>query len=103
MTPSIASHFLTRLALSYAQHLMILLAASFNTGGWFATLSFPSLYRTLVFDSPALNLILQLVLLVPALLLIALTRGRLGYHHYQQDAEALDLPSSVQDRSRGRY
>jgi hypothetical protein len=80
---------------------MMLLAASINTGGWSVTLSFPSLYRTLVFDTSALNLILQLVPLVPALLLIALTRRRLGYHHYQQEAEALDLPSSVQEQPAG--
>jgi hypothetical protein len=64
----------------------------------FVTLSFPSLSQTLVFNTPALNLILDLVPLVPALLLIALTRGRLGYHHYRQEGEALDLPSSVQEQ-----
>jgi len=78
--------------------LMMLLAASLNTGGLFVTLSFPSLSQTLVFDTPALNLILDLVPLVPALLLIALTRGQLGYHHYRHEAEALDLPSSMQEQ-----
>ena len=82
--------------------LMMLLAASPNTGGFFVMLSFPSHYQTLVFNTSALNLILDLVPLVPALLLIALTRGNLGYHHYQQEAEPLDLPSAGHEQSAPR-
>jgi uncharacterized protein len=46
--------------------------------------------------------ILQLGLLlgcvVLALLLIVFTRGRLSYRHYQQEAESLDLPPSIEQK-----
>jgi len=65
--------------------LMVLLHATFNT----ATSAIPTLFPT--FPSSFLLPLMPILVAVAALLLMV-TRGRLSYQRYQQEAELLDLP-----------
>ena len=73
--------------------LAMLLHGSINTAGDSVARLFPTLPPGFL-----TQLMEILILVVPALLIIVLTRGRLSYQRYQQEAESLDLAPSMEQK-----
>lgn len=71
--------------------LMMLLHGTLNT----ATNTLPTLFPALA-SSFFVQMMPIVVAVIAALLIIVMTRGRLSYQRYQQEAEFLDLPPSTE-------
>jgi membrane protease YdiL (CAAX protease family) len=71
--------------------LMMLLHGTLNT----ATNTLPTLFPALA-SSFFVQMMPIVVAVIAALLIIVVTRGRLSYQRYQQEAEFLDLPPSME-------